>query len=450
MPQLLEKHFILLLLFIFLIVPLSAIDDGLPAVMTMRERTDAVNQITLMRLEKLLPRFMRETGFDMWIIICNEDNLDPVFKTMVPYNAWCPITQIIVFYDSGGGKEVERLNVSRTNMLDLHRDAWDVRGWDNQKKESQWDCLARIVKEKDPKRIGINESEVIWAADGLTASLKEKLKTTIGPKYSNRLESAEKLAVLWLETFLEEELDIFEQAVSLSHAIIAETLSNKVVTPNVTTTDDLRYYYWQRIAELGLEKSFMPDFSIRGRHQKIIEKYGKDDKIIRPGDLVHCDVGLIYLRYSTDHQEWAYVLRPGESDVPETIKKIMAEGNKLQDVYCSEFKVGLTGNQLLANILKKAKEAGISNPRIYSHSLGYYLHEPGPLIGLPWEQLNTEGRGEVRLVYNSCFTAELSVGVSVPELEGRELRLGIEQDVAFTARGVYFLDGRQTKFHIIK
>ena len=425
-------------------------EQNLPAVLSIRDRASFVLNITQKRLDQLLPRLMRDSGFDMWIIACNEDNLDPVFETMIPYENWCPITQIIVFFDQGPEKGIERLNVARTDMQGLHKNAWDAQAWDTQKKESQWNCLGRIVRERDPKRIGINEGEIQWAAGGLTAALNKSLVEAIGPKYAARLQSAEPLATLWCETLLDEEIDIMEQAAALSHAIIAEMFSNKVVTPGHTTTEDLRYYYWQKVADLGLKVSFSPFISIRGRHPKDIEKYGKTDKVIRPGDLVHCDVGLKYMRYNSDHQEMAYILKVGETDIPETFKKMMAEANRLQDVYCGEFKAGLTGNELLAAMLKKANEKGVPKPRIYSHSLGYFLHEPGPLIGLPWEQVNNPGRGEVKLVANSCFTAEMSVTMPVPEWGGQEFRLPLEQDVVFTGGGVFFLDGRQTRFHLIR
>lgn len=427
-----------------------AVAADFPSVLCIRDRADFVFQIAQKRLDQLLPGFMRQTGFDMWIIACNEDNLDPVFKTMIPYENWCPITQIIVFFDQGLEKGVERLNVSRSNFAGLYKDAWDAAAWDTQKKESQWDCLGRIVRERNPKKIGINEGEIQWAAGGLTVVLKKRLVEAIGPKYAARLESAEPLATLWSETLLDEEIDLMKQAAALSHAIIAETFSSKVITPGYTTTDDLRFHYWQRVADLGLDLAFYPFFTIRGRQPKDIEKFGKDDIVIRPGDFIHCDVGLKYMHFNSDHQEWAYVLRVGETDVPETFKKIMAEGNRLQDIFCGELKAGLTGNELLANILKKAKEKGIPNPRVYSHSLGYFLHEPGPLIGLPWEQVNNPGRGDVRLVPNSCFTAEMSVTVPVPEWEGQDFRLSLEQDIVFTRDGVSFLDGRQTRFHLIK
>jgi Xaa-Pro aminopeptidase len=424
-------------------------DGGFPVVMDMRERKATVDKITQKRLDRLLPRIMRETGFDMWVLISNEDNYDPVFLTMVPFDAWCPITQILVFYDPGEGKAIERLNISMTDMEGLHKTIWKLPQQPDEG-EQQWECLARIIKEKNPQKIGINESDVIWAADGLTASLKRKLVATIGPEYAKRLESAEILSTLWLETLLDEELDLYDCAVAISHALIAETFSNKVITPGVTTTDDLVFHYRQRMAELGLDKAFRPFFRIRGRHPEVLEKFPVDDKIIRRGDVLHCDVGIKYLRYNTDTQEIAYVLRRGETDVPEGLKAGMAEGNKLQDVFCGEFEEGLTGNQILANILNKAKASGIHKPRVYSHSVGYCLHEPGPLIGLPWEQENTGPRGEVTLVPNSCFTVELSVQQPVPEWGGQEFRFPLEQDIVFTKKGVYYLDGRQTEYHVIK
>jgi Xaa-Pro aminopeptidase len=419
--------------------------EDFPDIMSIREQVETVNKITALRLDTLLPQVMRETGFDMWIILTQEDNVDAVFRTMTPMNTWNRRDLMLVFYDGGPEKGVERMNISRMNMRGLHERVWDNRTSD----ETRWECLARIIRERDPKKIGINESDVIWAADGLSATLKKKLVKSIDEKYVQRLHSAEELCTRWLETLLDEELDLYERAVQIGHALIAETYSSKVITPGVTTVDDLIYHYWQRAANLGLDKAFNPSFSIRGRHPDMVKRYGEKDRVIRRGDLLHCDVGVIYIRYHTDHQEWAYVLRRGEQDVPDTFKKIMAEGNRLQDIFCREFKLGMTGNQLLTTILESARKEGIKNPRVYSHSIGYYLHEPGPLIGLPEEQVNTGGRGEVKLVYNSTFTAELSVTYPVPEWGGQELRMGLEQIVVFTERGTEYLDGRQTKFHVV-
>ena len=430
--------------------PASAAADFRPAALSVRDQTAVVDRITRTRLETLLPRMMRETGFDMWIVACNEDNLDPILETMLPFEGWFPITQLLVLYDRGPEKGVERLNVSRTDTQGLFVNAWDAAAWDTAKKESQWDALGRVVRERDPKRIGLNEGEIQWAAGGLTSVLKRNLVEAVGPKYAARFASAEPLATLWSETLLPEEVDLMTRATALSRAIIADMFSNRVITPGVTTTEDLRWYYRQRVAELGLKPSFRPFLSIRGRSPEDRKKYGPDDTVIRPGDFLHCDVGLKYMRYNSDNQEMAYVLRTGEADVAEPFAKVMAETNRLQDVFCAELKTGLTGNELLGNMLRTARAKGIPNPKIYSHSLGYFLHEPGPLIGLPWEQVNNAGRGDVKLVPWSCFTVELSATAPVAEWGGADFRTPLEQDVVFTGDRAYFLDGRQTRFHLVK
>jgi hypothetical protein len=428
----------------------QSVSQEIPVIMKVKDQAEYVHRITKMRFEQLLPGIMRETGFDMWIIACNEDNLDPVFTTMIPYKQWCPITQIVVFYDLGPGKGVERLNISRTDFKDLYTNVWDASAWDTEGKESQWDCLKRIVTERDPKKIGINTGKIQWAAGGLTIALKEKLDETLGAKYVARMASAEEMSTLWLMTLLDEEIEFMERAVAISHMIISEAFSSQVITPGYTTTEDLEYYYWQRTTDLGLDLAFSPHFSIRTRTPADIEKYGKDDKIIRPGDFMLCDVGVKYMHYHSDNAEWAYVLRQGETDVPESFKKMMSECNKLQDVYCSGFVAGLTGNEMLANGLKKAREQGIPNPKIFSHSVGYFLHEPGPLIGLPWEQVSNPGRGDVKLVCNSCYTAELSVSVPLAKFGGKNFYFPMEQVVFVSEEGTVFLDGRQTNFHIVK
>jgi Xaa-Pro aminopeptidase len=194
--------------------------------------------------------------------------------------------------------------------------------------------------------------------------------------------------------------------------------------------------------------AFKPYFRLI-RSQRMQARYGAADRIIRPGDLIHCDVGLQYLRFNSDHQQMAYVLQPGETDVPAGLRQLMVEGGRLQDIYMAEFQMGLTGNQLLNKILSRARREGVPNPRVYSHSTGLFLHEPGPLIGLPWEQENNPGRGDVTLIENSCFTMELSVRAPIPEWDHEEVQLPLEEDVVFTKTGCRPLAGRQTAFYLI-
>jgi len=420
-------------------------ESQFPKILPQRQQAEIVNRILAKRLESILPMAMRETGFDMWLIICQEDDFDPVFTTLIPMDTWCPILQIMVFFDRGPSQGVERINLSMTETGNLYDKPWkDPR----EHYKDQWPLLRKIILERNPKRIGINIGSIEWAAGGLTYNLHKQLVDTLPKNLVERLESAEPLVTRWLSTLTDEEIDLYEQITSVAHALIAECYSRKAIMPNVTTTDDLVWHYWQRSADLGLPLSFMPFFNLV-RSNELREKYGPEDNVIRPGDCIHCDVGIKYLRLNSDHQEFAYILRPGEDSPPEGLRRLMAEGNRLQNIFMSEFKRGLTGNEMLHNILERAKKENVPNPKVYSHSLGHFLHQPGPLIGLPWEQKNCEGRGDVKLEYNYAFTMELSVEAPIPEWDGQSVRMSLEQDVIYTSNGCRPMDGRQTRFHLI-
>ena len=420
------------------------VSEGFPKVLSLRERSEIIERALAERLEEVLPVAMREAGLDMWLIICQEDDLDPVYETMIPMDTWCPILQMLVFYDREPELGVERINLSFTDTKDLYDQPWPGR----RHHREQWKLLGGIVEERDPERIGINTGSIQWAAGGLTHNLYNQLVEALPRRYVDRLVSAEACATRWLATLTDSEVGLYEHVVKVAHALIAECYSGKAIVPGVTTIPDLVWYYWQRCADLGLTVAFNPFFTIV-RSEAARELHGEEDKVIRAGDFVRCDVGIRYLGLITDHQEWAYILKPGETDAPEGARRLMAEGNRLQDCFMGEFRRGLTGNQMLANILAKARDMGLPNPKVYSHSLGRLLHEPGPLIGLPWEQEWNEGRGDVALENNYAFTMELSVKGPMPEWGGEGFRCALEQDVVYTVDGCRLIDGRQTCFYLV-
>ncbi len=394
------------------------------------------------RLETVLPVAMREAGLDMWLVICQEDDLDPVLPTLLPMDCWCPILQMLIFHDPGRGP-LQRINLSMTDTGDLYD-----RPWRGREHSEQWPLLAQIIAERDPRRIGINTGSTQWAAGGLTHNLYLQLVEAIGPQYASRLQSAEALVTHWLATLTPRQTELFDHVAAVAHGLLSGCYSRRVIVPGLTTTDDLEWHYWQTVAELGLQVSFKPFFNLI-RSPQAVERFGPGDRTLRPGDVIHSDVGIRYLGLNSDHQQLAYILRPGERDAPAGLRALLSEANRLQDVFMAQFKEGLTGNELLARVLAVAGEAGIPGPRVYSHSLGHMLHEPGPLIGLPWEQERCPGRGDVALRPGYAFTAELSVTGPVAEWGTEAVCLPVEEDVVYTAEGCRMLDGRQERFHVI-
>ena len=386
---------------------------------------------------------MRENGFDMWILLCQEDNPDPLFETMMPEDTWFPILQMLVLSDRGESEGIVRTSIALTDTKGFHEQPW--KGHDT---AEQWRLLRELVEKHDPRRIGINTGSIQWAAGGLTHNLYTQLVAALPERYVDRLDSAEPAAVHWTATLCGEEISLFEHVVDVAKRVIAECYSRRVIVPHVTTIDDLMWYYRRRCAELAVEPAFKPYFFLI-RNEAMIAEYGPDDRTIRPGDFVRCDVGIKYLRLNSDHQQWAYILRPGETEAPEGMRNLFGEVHRLQDVFLGEFKEGLTGNELLANILTEAKARGIGKPKIYSHSLGLFLHEPGPLIGLPWEQTACPGRGDVRLRPGNAFTMELSVTGDAPDWNDVPVRMSVEEDVVFTGGRCRLIGNRQREFHLV-
>ncbi|HET6487573.1 MAG TPA: M24 family metallopeptidase [Spirochaetia bacterium] len=417
-------------------------DRGFPQILGARAQSDLITEMVRDRLDTILPRAMQAAGVDMWIVLSQEDDLDPVYKTMIPMDCWCPILQMLVFVDEGAGK-YSKYSISGTDTKDLY-----ARPYAGQLEEKQWPELLALVERRDPQTIGVNIGSVAWAGGGLSHNLYRQLQERLPKKYADRLVSAEAAAVIWGSCLTDREVDIFRHVVEIGHCIIADSFSRMTITPGVTTVDDLVWYYWQRSIDLGLELAFRPYFRLM-RPEATARIYGPNDKVIRPGDGIHCDVGIKYLRLNSDNQHLAYVLRRGESDAPQGLKALMTQTNRLQDIYLSEFKAGLSGNVLLQNILSRARREGINTPRVYSHNLGLFLHEPGPLIGLPWEQEKPLPRGEVKLQANQAFTMELSTDGPVPEWGGQVVRCAMEEPVVFTAQGCATLRGRQTEYYLI-
>ena len=430
----------------------QAADQGrilvtVPGVLGQRARVDVVNRILRDRLDNTLPALMRETGIDMWLVINREYAEDPVYLTLVPEPVFAARrTTILLFHDRGPEKGVERVTVSRYPIRGFYKTVWQGGDLDE-----QWRRLAAVIAERDPQKIGINTSRDWPLADGLTASLKARLLESLDAKYRDRIVSAEQLAVRWLETRTKAELEVYPQAVALARRVIEEAFSERVITPGATTTDDVAWYIRQRFHDLGLRPWFQPYVNVQRPSQKYKPDaafFGKSGIVIERGDVLHTDVGICYLRLCTDTQEMGYVLKLGEADVPDGLKKALRVGNDWQDILTKAFVTGRTGNQILAAARKAADAKGIESS-VYTHPLGFYGHAAGPTIGMWDNQGPTAVRGDWALFPSTGYAIEGNVKVAVPGWSDFGVQIKLEQSAVFDGDRVVYLAGRQTAWHVI-
>lgn len=407
-----------------------------PVILSQRDQAKVIDELLEDRLKNLLPGLMRREGIDMWVIISREYNEDPVIKTMLPAT-WMAArrTTMLIAFDKGPDKEMEFLAVSRYNVGKVFRAAWDP---DHQ--PDQWAHLGKLIEDRAPKKIGINKAPSWGHADGLTANDYDNLLKVTSKKTHEKIESAEKLAVAWLETRTKKEMEVYPQICRIAHQIIAEGFSDKVIQPGATTTEDVVWWYREKIKELKLDTWFHPSVEI--------QREAEDQSIvIRPGDLLHVDFGITYLRLNTDTQQHAYILKAGETEAPDYLENAFKRANKLQDILTNNFKVGKTGNQILADSRKQAIDQGIT-PSIYTHPIGYHGHAAGTTIGM-WDMQNGVAfTGDYPMHLNTAYSIELNATVYTIEWK-KEIKIMLEEDGYFDEKGFRYIDGRQTDIILI-
>jgi Xaa-Pro aminopeptidase len=436
----------LLLVISFLIVLSASSQQILPE----NERARVIDEILSDRFNNLLPNLMDETGIDMWIVISREYNEDPVLRTMLPAT-WLNARRrtILLFYRNKSKNTIEKLAVARYNVGDNI-----VSAWDKEKQPDQWKRLMELIDERNPSKIGLNFSKDHNIADGLDKTDYDEFLGNLPKKFQNKVVSAEQLAVRWIETRTPREMVIYNQLVSITHEIIAEAFSEKVITPGVTTTTEVEWWMRQKVTDLGLETWFHPTVDVQRSSEKLVDHLysfsGRpDDLIILPGDLVHCDFGITYLRLNTDCQELAYVLKPNEKQAPKFLVDGLKAGNKVQDFLTDNMITGRTGNEILEKALNEAKAVGL-RPSIYTHPLGSYGHSAGTTIGM-WDSqggVMTDDGQNYPLRPNTVYAIELNTTITVPEWN-RDIRIMLEEAGFYGEDGFRYVNGRQTELLLI-
>jgi hypothetical protein len=416
------------------------------AVLAPHERVGPENAILTERLEHLLPALMTETGLDMWVVVNREYAEDPVYFTLVPQPSYAARRTTMLVFSRAADGSVERLAVNRYPLGGPYQSAWAGGDLD-----AQWKALGALIAARNPKRIGIDVSRTWPAADGLTHALHERLVEVLPPGYADRLVSAEALVVRWIETRTPAEQALYPHIDSIARGVIAEAFSGRVITPGVTTTDEVAWYIRERFESLGLRLWFMPTVD----RQRAGEPCGTGgahcgaEGRIEPGDMLHNDVGFCYLKLCTDTQEMAYVLRADEETVPAGLKAALAAGNRWQDILTGSFREGRSGNEILAATIKGCAAAGLVCST-YSHPLGFFGHSLGPTIGMWDNQGPTPGNGDYPLHRDTVYAIEGNVSVSLPEWGGQRVQIMLEQGALFDGKGVRYLAGRQTDWHLVR
>ncbi len=406
-----------------------------------------------LRLERELPRLMRQNGVAMWIVDCREYNEDPVFRSLVSPTVFAARRRtILVFFDRGEEKGIERIALgggSNGGLYTVYRDP--VSGSRELYGAAQYQTLRKIVEERRPSTIALDISATHAFSDGLSVAEYEALSDALGPQWMSRVVRAERLPLDYMDLRLPEMMQTYVHMMETAHWLISRAFSNEVITPGKTTTTDVVWWLRQQVNDIGLATWFQPSVDVQrpGSAAASILS-GREDVIIRRGDVLHCDFGISAMGLNTDTQHMGYVLKEGEADVPQGIKRALLNSNRLQEILTERMRVGRSGNEVLADALEAMRDAGIKGS-IYAHSIGDQGHGAGPLVGLWDRQEGVPGRGDVPILASSWFSIELASQTPVPEWKNQALTVALEEDAALDAAGkISWVLHNQTEYHVVK
>ena len=414
-------------------------------VLSLKERARVIEEIQKDRFDNLLPKLMEETGIDMWVIITREYNEDPVIKTLLP-PTWLNARRrtILAFHYDKKSKNLEKVAIARYSF---GKNIPSI--WNKEEEPNQMKALAKFIEEKNPEKIGLNFSDHFALADGIVKTDYELFLDNLPSKLSKRVVSAEELAIRWIETRTEKEMIIYDQLVEITHGIINEAFSTNVITPGVTTTDDVVWWMREKVKKLGLKTWFHPTIDVQRNENSDLYAFDGESKfdIILPGDLIHCDFGITYLTLNTDCQELAYVLKPDETEAPDYLVKALDEGNRVQDIFTDLFEHKKTGNQILKEALEQGRNEGY-RPQIYTHPLGTFGHSAGTTLGMWDSQGGVPFTGDFPMNYNTVYAIELNTKVFIKEWN-KDIRVMLEEAGVFEETGFRYVNGRQTELILV-
>jgi Xaa-Pro aminopeptidase len=410
-------------------------------------RWEMKNQIRRDKFDVVLPKVMRENGIDMWIILQKEGHLDPLYLELGQGYVTSPLG-LIIFTDRGR-ERIERAVFGIDGYEIENCGAYDIFG--------PVSDLKKFVSERDPKRIGVNVSDELGMADGLSHAGYGYLVKTLGKPFEPRIVPAEKLVSDFLYRRVAAEIAVFAEAGRISKELAERALSNEVIVPGRTTLEDVSWWIKDRLQERNLEASFgLPTIYITGPEG--IEA-ASNARIIRPGDLIMIDWGVGLMGYFTDMKRIAYVLKPGESSAPAGLQNAFDRARAAREVVRAGILAGRTGAETVEAVNRKLEEAGFAVMKEFNkptatdktevitgcHSVGSWGHGIGPSAAF-FQPLQMT----FKIVPTTFLAVEFFAYTAAPEWGGKKVRIPLEDDAVVTERGVEWLYPVNDRILLIK
>ncbi len=334
-------------------------------------------EIRKKRISTLLPNALKAANVDAWLVVCRENNNDPLADHVGGENAGG--TAAFLFYNDTNGFHSKVFSPSgeatALDELDIHDEVVSVaRG------TSAIKMAVNYIKKKDFKKIAINSSTTNSAADGLSYTQRITIEDLMG-KDAKKLVSSTNVVYEWLSIKLPQEVEILTKAAKLTAEFEIEAY--KQVIPGVSTDADIAKFLKKKMVEYGVTDGWAPDQNPNVNSGADRGHSHATNKVIMPGDVIQIDFGIkVYERWVSDIQRFAYVLKEGETKAPKDIQFYWESGKAGNRAALAAMKPGVRGVDV-DNAQRILMEQAKSEYVMWStgHPVGYVAHDVGPNLG---------------------------------------------------------------------
>ncbi len=409
----------------------------------------AVREQWLEKRHQLILPMMRRHGIGMWIVVNEEFHDDPLTQYIAPPRPYAGNRDIFVFIDAGdkGLRKVAITGFAEESLRKFFESPLDPRPADK--------VLPELWEQYHPEKIALSYGARRGVERSLTKDSYEFLAEKMGAEAAKHFVPAADLIEEYLATRIPEEFQTYTDLVALTDVLTRRAFSNQVITPGKTTLGDLRRWFYDQLGARGLTTWFQPDLRIQRRGVPNETSRGflavsPEAMVIQRGDVLHVDFGITYMGLNSDWQKMGYVLRPGEKDAPEGLKRALHNTNELQDaLMLRAARPGRVAGEAYNLAMEEMQQKGIT-AKIYSHPIGNQGHGLGPNIDYRAAQRQDMAVSQAkRLVKGMYISIELNTETAIPEWDGQKVLVMMEDDAYLTDDGFKFFRPRQQSWYLI-
>ncbi|MFY9242469.1 MAG: M24 family metallopeptidase [Polaribacter sp.] len=399
-------------------------------------------EIRKKRINTLLPNALKEANVDSWLVICRENNNDPLADHVGGENAGG--TAAFLFYNDDEGFHSLVFSPSGESTaldeLDIHDKVVSV-----ERGTSAIQMAVAFIKEQNFKTIAINSSISNSTADGLTYTQRMELEEFLGND-KEKLVSSTGVVYEWLSIKLPEEVEILTKAAELTASFQIEAY--KQVIPGKSTDADIAKFLKGKMAEYGVTDGWASDQNPNVNSGPDRGHSHATNKIIMPGDVIQIDFGIkLYDRWVSDIQRFAYVLKDDETIAPKDIQYYWESGKAGSRAALAAMKPGVKGvdvDRAQRVLMEKAKSEYVMWST--GHPVGYVAHDVGPNLGGS-QASHVRPASEKELKEGMTFAFD---GFHAWKLaDGKEKTISVEEMAVVTKDGAKYLTKPQEELILI-